>query len=412
MQLFYKVAHLTCTGPIMLNSLFSLESCLSDLNIGYQQLLDDLRSDFSQITIRDEIFRQVAAIVDSPNMSSFTPTNIYLLELMCDAVDITELHFELEHTEDASDRDDIKSDIYEFWLQQPFNDVFLQKESDSDFLTSSEFTLNYLLKKILGIFMVRIEKRVFDDPCLYELTPELGDTSTSINLYDANCILPIDKNPETFPSILIRDFKKDSLFFFLKGSWKKSLAQEYPWGKIPFSGKDVDIIGPDTFDSQLHDLLLSAFQSMIKIYPEFVSWFQAFNLAIIISENDFPTGILGITNVSIDSKDANILTRSLILQCGIHVASSNILHNQLSDDESDHYIHSPWTDEPCMIEDVYIQLISNLFLHTYILQDKTDLTEIENSKNKIKKSLDSLIAYEKLNDDYRSLFKNIATFLI
>ena len=65
-----------------------------------------------------------------------------------------------------------------------------------------------------------------------------------------------------------------------------------------------------------------------------------------------------------------------------------------------------------MIEDVYIQLISNLFLHTYILQDKTDLTEIENSKNKIKKGLDSLIAYEKLNDDYRSLFKNIATFLI
>jgi len=329
-------------------------------------------------------------IINSSELSYYSPIKLYLIKLIYDYCYISELNNSIKN-------DEFEEDIFDFWNQSEFSLNFYQLLNSNGFIDSSKSLINKLELKIINFFNVQIKENFeFEDIIEYQKVYELGDQDDILNLPEKHIRLYritsktealAVSNPFLFlPSEKIFEGEKTNIYI----------------SKICHAYKTIEDLS-----SELYDLLQTFTHTIVPTsQPEIVSH----------SSEELP----GFSTINLTHRDELDLLDDLIHENGHHYLNHYLTYQHLLIEDDEKIFFSPWRGEPRAIRGIfhaYLTFYWAFYLFKLIITCKNNYTDLGKSHQRFLEeyymlnfSYDDLVfahSDEKISDEGLNLVKDV-----
>jgi hypothetical protein len=331
-----------------------------------QDMIEDLDDGYENHVLSQDFLPDLKSLLKLEKDKAYNPFQVTWASLIEQVITIAQLHDELEECDDEDEKNDIESDIFDFWNNHEYSITFMEMvEEGKPIATCSETLIGLLENQVLSFHAVHLNKDFTSDvPILYSLNKELGDSTDRFFVDGGNfvvnmdttqyaALLPISRINHQLSLVEIQDEKDVYL---------KSLVPLNNACRLHVNSIDLKIHSRDTqTDSRLSEFRenISKALSLISQYsPDCFVTFKSFTHTIVpISDKGIVSYSLqsmpGLSCINMFDRDFVDLIDDLIHENGHHYLNYYLNHLELINEDDEQIFFSPWREALRPIRGLY-----------------------------------------------------------
>ncbi|TNE97958.1 MAG: hypothetical protein EP326_10565 [Deltaproteobacteria bacterium] len=338
----------------------TLQNFISDFPEYMDEIFVEFEEDYADKFFSKEFKTEIAKLNQDKSVFQYSPLTFYFAKQMEDALFIAHLHFEAQDDEDA------EIEIFDFWKDSDFGEIFLernQRDGGENILETSLSFRPLLENQVLSFYYLHISSKPELQPDIldYYIQSNLGDSKDRIYLTDSHYSVNqkdlfdggvLEVNCLTNMRTSLEAQSDNDIKAYVINKEPNSLTVD---GRVLFINSPVELDDKiDAFKTNVE----RALANIKKASPELFECFFTFTHTLVPVAD---TGIVsfssqflpGYSSLNIVDRDYIELHDDLLHENGHHFLNAILNTTELIEEDDEQIFYSPWRKVRRPIRGIY-----------------------------------------------------------